>query len=93
MFNRHLYQLKDSKAYIKGHLRNLKELILNCNILCERREAIQEETIAAKLFKRNDRREDSEQRKLKKTILRRNRTRSRNYQDEGSHEPSGIQEP
>ena len=57
MFNRHLYELKDSKAYIKGHLRNLKELILNCNILRERHEAIQEETIAAKPFKRNDRRE------------------------------------
>jgi hypothetical protein len=52
MFNRHLYQLEDPEAYIKGHLRNLKELILNCTIPRERREAIREETFVAKPFKK-----------------------------------------
>jgi len=95
--------LKDSKAYIKGHLRNLKELIPNCIIPRERREAIREERSLRSQSRGNDRREAFQEDtiaakipnngKLKKTSLRRNRTRSRNYQDEGSHEPSGIQEP
>jgi hypothetical protein len=49
MSNRQFNQSEDFGAYIKRHLRSLKELILNCIIPRERCEAIQEE---------NDRRED-----------------------------------
>jgi hypothetical protein len=86
MSNRQFNQLKDFGAYIKRHLRSLKELILNCIIPREHREAIQEERSPRSI---------SEQRKLKKTILRRNSNAAKKFSrqmNEGSHEPLGLQE-
>ena len=63
MSNRQFNLSKDFGVYIKRHLRSLKEFILRRIIPREHREAIQEETIVAKI---------SDEGNEEKNILRRN---------------------